>query len=84
MPVEIKEVTLYSVDEVALVLGNHRNTILKKINEGQINVVFKKKGESFYVERDELERLCQEYAMPSDMIEYRLGIKSPKTGRAIA
>lgn len=84
MPVEIKEVTLYSVDEVAQVLGNHRNTILKKINEGQINVVFKKKGESFYVERDELERLCLEYAMPADMIEYRLGIKSPKTGRAIA
>ena len=83
MPQKIKNATLYDVDEVAVVLNHHRNTILSKIAEGSIKAIKFKSRESYWVERDELERLVHDYNLTTDMIEYRLAIISPKTGKRI-
>ena len=83
MPHKIKNVILYDVDEVAIVLNHHRNTILNKIAANEILATKFKPRESYWVDREELERLCGEYNLPPDMIEYRLGLKAPKTGNPI-
>lgn len=84
MPKKIKNATLYDVKEVAQVLNTHEHTVRKRINDGDIKAIKFKSRESYWIELDELQRVVLAENLPIDIIEYRLGSRSPKNGKPIS
>lgn len=81
MPEQIGNTEIFSTDEVATVIGKGRQTALNLINEGVIRG--KKIGQTWVVTRENLLKYMAEINYSPDMIEYRLGLKSPKNGKPI-
>ena len=70
MPTLIKEIKLYTVEEVSIVTGLHKNTVYDRIKSGDIKSHGVKRA--LFVEQEELVRYLEERLnLPEDIIEYR-------------
>ncbi len=81
MPDKIGNTEIFNTDEVAMVIGKGRQTVLNLMNEGVIEG--KKVGQTWVVTRNSLVKYLEQISFPESIIDYRLGIKSPKTGKKI-
>lgn len=77
MPTLIKEIKLYTVEEVAVATDLHKNTVYDRIKSGDIQAHGVKRA--ILVEHEELVRYLKESLnLPEHIIEYRL--KREKNG----
>lgn len=81
MPSKLENTTWYTVQEVADCLGKSYNTIDKYMKDGEIP--FKKVGGVKVVKHKDLVRAMDQINLPESMIDYRLGIKSPKSKKNV-
>lgn len=81
MPQEIGNEKHYTVEEVSICANEGYHTSLRKINDGIIDSI--KVGTNKLVSHGSLVNYMTSMNLPESIIEFRLGIKSPKTGKKL-
>jgi len=81
MPEKVGNTHIYTVKEVCTILDRSYPTVNRLLDDGKIK--FSNLGAQRIIERKDLAEYLHEIHLPEDIIEYRLGIKSPKNGAVI-
>jgi hypothetical protein len=72
---------LYSANEVATIVNSVKSTVIYHISEGLLKA--EKVGNCMVIRHDDLVEYLENFNLPESIIEYRLGLRSPKTGKRI-
>lgn len=82
MPTQLGNTMHYTADEVSVALDKHLNTVKGYLQSGELKA--QKVNGAWLVARKDLALfLSESQSLPESMIDHRLGITSPKTGKKL-